>query len=1166
MSDYCNKNPLHRDGTSQGQRILNALLPGYVAVDERSMDDLAAFIVDYAREIVFYNQNNDPDGDWEAFFKRKIDTGSQYNAPHFALFMAFLKLFSYAQDEMNKITRKHLDYYYRDVLRLTENPAVPDQVYLVFELAKHASSHLIKKNTAFKAGKDALGKNVIYRNNEEISLNKAAVTELKAVFTNKHHIFSDLEPAPANDYRIYVSKQANSEDGNGKKLENEEKSWRTFGGVTCSITNPDADNVRSADRIEAEIGFAFASPNLFMAEGERVVTLYLNLSKDSNDLDTMNDALVADAFRVQFSGEKEWIEPVDEAPLRSFDMVDPKVSKRVLDFVNSATSAAGIAGAEPVNGPVFDDPELGFSGQRAGYDIGVKAASRILAERNRLGSGGFTSLDQLFAIDYIGIDKMRDLVFSFGDNRQSTTIDKENHRIIIKRTIGREQPAIVAYNEKTLLDPFRTSWPVVKVLLNTRSESNPFIYKYLRRLKLESAEIAVDVRGVKNLVIQNDQSVLDPGKPFQPFGNRPVVGSNFYIGSWEVFQKSLNALSINIRWFDLPKDPNGFRDHYMAYIPDPNKRRNNLFYADLALLDRKRWVPMTPESGQLFDSQDYEALKADNTFSIVAGDYQGTGLPHGTIGNVAKDERLEPFGKYTQSTQKGFVRMTLAGIDFGHKDYQLSYTKAVLAGINVQVSEPVADYSNGLPKEPYTPQIEGLSIDYVATERLDTVMVLAEAPGEIPGSAYHVGAFGVVKLDVSKSENYLLAQYDNEGELYIGIKDIDPPRNLLILFQMAEGSSNPDLMPPKIRWSYLSHSEWIDFPVQNILSDSTKGLITTGLVLFDIPSEATNDQTILTNGLYWIRASAEADSGGIPKMIDIRCQAAKVTFQDYGNDPAYLSKPMPGKTISKPVYADAAIKKIDQPYTSFGGRVKEERNDFYTRVSERLRHKHRAVTLWDHERIILQHFPSVYKVKCLNHTRYEGTLESINEASPGHVSLIVVSNLRNRNAVDSLKPRTSLVTLSAISELVSQLHAPAVHLHVQNPLFEEVKIVCNVMFRKGLDKGMYATILERALIEFLSPWAYESGSDMVFGGKIYKSVILNFVEELEYVDYITCFKMLHSVPGDPGNDPERDVNEAEASTSASILVSAVSHGITALENDGECRCPDNETEILESAR
>ncbi|MGD9928919.1 MAG: hypothetical protein AB7U05_02775 [Mangrovibacterium sp.] len=1164
MSGNCtSKNPLQRDGTSQAQRTLKALLPGYVAVDERSIEDLKTFAREYAREIYYYKPDNTTDADplknnWFDFFNQEVDEGSQLNSPHFALFMAFLKLFKHAQDDINQITKKHLDFYYRDVLHLREKPAVPDQVYLIFELAKHVSSHLLEKDTGFKAGKDALGNNVTYQLDQETSLNKATIPELKAVFLNKDDIFSGLVPYPKNHYRLYVSTQANSEDGKGGELTNDDKSWRTFGGIQFPNISSGISSATVSDRDLAEIGFAFASPVLFLAEGERIVTIYLNLSSPKSLLDGLTDDMLYDAFRLKFSGEEKWIEPIWESEGPSG--LDPVVEMRILDFLNSAQTPADIAGIEPAEGPVFDNPEKGYGDNIRDYDIGLTVASRIISERNKLPSKKFTALAQVRAIKYIGQDKIDDLVYSFGDPVHSTTVDKVNNRIIIKRTITKDQEAIVAYDEEVLLDPFKTQWPVVKVLLNPKSKLNPFIYKNLKDLKIASASLVADVREVKNLIIQNDQSVLDPGKPFQPFGNRPMIGSNFYMGSWEVFQKALNELRIHIKWFGLPDDATGFTGYYANYYPNSPVRTNTSFTAETKLLDKKGWVPVPADSGTLFSETGSHQLMADHSIIFSNTDPVGE-PPTSLVGNVERDEELNDFDEFDQTSRKGFIRLTLKGTDFGHKEYPTAYTKRVLMAINARTD----DYTGQLPNEPYTPEIEELWLNYVSSEKITTEKVSSDNYKKRVEQFFHVHPLGVGEIKTTEKANYLLPQYTNEGELYLGIKDLDPPQNLSVLFQVSEGTSDPDLAPPEVEWSYLADNEWTPFPVQNILYDSTKGLITTGVVKFSVPSAAKNDNTVLTSGLHWIRASVKQDSFGIPKLIDVKCQAAKAVFADNSNDPDYLSKPMAEKTIAKMVVADSAIKKIDQPFTSFGGKVKEESDDFYTRVSERLRHKNRSVTIWDYERIILQNFPSVYKVKCLNHTRFEGAYASINEASPRHVSLIVVSNIRNKNAVDPLKPRTSLVTLYDIDTLIGTLRSPFIHVHVHNPIFEEVKVKFNVQFRRGIDKGIYQAKLEQTIIQYLSPWAFESGSDIVFGGKIHKSVILNFVEEQPYVDYVTCFEMFHLVPDDPGNDPNKDREEAVASTSASVLISAASHLITVLETEGECACPDNEIISIEIA-
>src|SRR5690606_10864901 len=118
---------------------------------------------------------------------------------------------------------------------------------------------------------------------------------------------------------------------------------------------------------------------------------------------------------------------------------------------------------------------------------------------------------------------------------------------------------------------------------------------------------------------------------------------------------------------------------------------------------------------------------------------------------------------------------------------------------------------------------------------------------------FEIHPMGAGEIKTTNTDNFLFPQYNNEGELYIGVKDLFPPQNLSVLFQVSEGSSDPDLKTPAIKWSYLADDKWQDFSDQNILSDSTKGLITTGVILFDIPSKASINNNILTNGYYWLR-------------------------------------------------------------------------------------------------------------------------------------------------------------------------------------------------------------------------------------------------------------------------------------------------------------------------
>ena len=244
MSETClSKNPLLRDGTSQQQRLLKALLPSYVAVDERSLKDLVLFVNKLSSEINYHEYNaatdtiditnwedffNITDEDWNEFsfedYLKKLKKSSETPA-HLALFFGFLHLFEVAQDDLNTITERHLDFYYRDVLQLEENPAVADQAVIIFKLAKNVNSYLLKKGTKLKAGKDDTGVERIYELEKDIIVNKGQVEYLKAVYANINNSLPSLTPDPDINHRIFISPTANSSDGDGADIETDEKSW-----------------------------------------------------------------------------------------------------------------------------------------------------------------------------------------------------------------------------------------------------------------------------------------------------------------------------------------------------------------------------------------------------------------------------------------------------------------------------------------------------------------------------------------------------------------------------------------------------------------------------------------------------------------------------------------------------------------------------------------------------------------------------------------------------------------------------------------------------------------------------------------------------------------------------------------------------------------------------
>ena len=231
-------------------------------------------------------------------------------------------------------------------------------------------------------------------------------------------------------------------------------------------------------------------------------------------------------------------------------------------------------------------------------------------------------------------------------------------------------------------------------------------------------------------------------------------------------------------------------------------------------------------------------------------------------------------------------------------------------------------------------------------------------------------------------------------------------------------------------------------------------------------------------------------------MLEVAANAVEVEFIDNGNDPNYLLTGLEKGRITKLRNGLPAIKNIKQPYTSFSGHPVESDEAFYTRASERLRHKKRCITAWDYERSILEAFHSVHKVKCIPHAN-EGCY-----MAPGSVLIVVVPDLRNKNYTNPLQPKVGSDTISRITYYVQEHTGMQVKVKVKNPRYQKVQLDFKVRFYDKYEFNYYSEQLRQALIKFLSPWALDAGRDIYFGGKVYKSVVIDFVEEIEYVHCI----------------------------------------------------------------
>ncbi len=408
-----------------------------------------------------------------------------------------------------------------------------------------------------------------------------------------------------------------------------------------------------------------------------------------------------------------------------------------------------------------------------------------------------------------------------------------------------------------------------------------------------------------------------------------------------------------------------------------------------------------------------------------------------------------------------------------------------------------------IPNEPWTPIIKDLSLDYTAKASISDIQF------------FHLYPFDNSHREESLEASPTLLNYiDNEGSLYLGFESLTPGAGLHLLFQLAEATADSECPKAQLNWYYLKQNNWFELrPGFEIVEDATMGLTRSGIVKVAVPEDMSDQGfTIMPDQKSWIRIQAREHVAAICETIDIHTQAAKVTYQ--ANRPqSRLSMLLEGGKISKLAVADAKIKKIQQPYPSFHGKLEEQSINLFQRISEHLRHKDRGIQSWDYEYLILDRFEEVKKVLAVPHSlalSAKGFSKDLGVA-PGFVMVVVIPDLEKLKSGQLLEPKLPLSLLQEIKEWITSRISPFIHLTVVNPRYEKIDVEITIQFQKNITNlNFFKQQLQSDIRQFLSPWLNGQDSPRLELGKsIHQSDLATYIEKLYYVDFICELEMTH---------------------------------------------------------
>ena len=1065
---------------------------------------------------------------------------SSAQEPHISLYLAFIFLFRRLISQLNHLTEAHLDFYYKKVLCLPFKGLTPDEVYVIFELAKGFDNFILAEQTPLDAGNDSEGNKLEYRLHHDIVVDNAQVEACHALF---------LSPM-----------------GTGYKSLYSINSDQIGGALTEAIRWQDMNAPLLAQREKAVVGIAISDPILKLKDGTRFIVLDFKTNEDLSRITKPLD----DLFRVYLSSdmaENGWLEVPAAINSKPFtELVVPR--RKAMDQNQPMGLTENVTyGRDSKNNVLitskYDDIELSSFSVQVGpnddvTDYKYKLEVRILIKKNSFPINLPKEGDPLFQTALFPILKVTfsESLLEFFDIKNISNVSIATESAGVSQGVQIRNSLGVYNNQGT--------FPLLGLVVPAGENTNklkPGSFVEFELEELQGKQL-LGLEPFPQFITPSDNDAVYPPLPKDLIlEEKQDITKRRFNTSFRLVEELVAYPTDSNSNAGLPLLPGlstfiiNFDDIFALPIPKKSAQivgrgsqaseqigfglrgvaNQTVLAAGLAqqVNIARQATNLAIKAGQSIraisvptDVQMLKNLRSQPASPRVF--YEGTpSLPGRAISPKPRTEPNTPPNAPTQAsisvysalTARNILTLEYVGIDNDY--FQDSNTKLVKG-----VTFRYASVSDFLTENSNTKHIKKeFERYYITPNGYNLINPLDPEVRHPLLPEYHLLPQTEVLGDAPSNRNAL-------AHLDIGIRELTPGQQLSLLFEMEEGTGNPNFDPPLVRWFYLAKDEdgisdeWRPFRAGSVFLDTTStdpeqktSLLQTGIVILTTAPEMTNQGTSNRpgSGLYWIRATLYEDYTpgstadrrviALPHIKSIRAQAAIGSLHNRNNTLDHLPDGLPVGRIAKLVNPVQTIKTVEQPLKSINGRLPEDRNAYYLRVSERLRHKDRAINIWDYERLVLEQFPEVLHAKAISHTSKQSEIE------PGKVMVAVFPDLKKRTDISPLTPGFPIGKLEAIEDFLRRHSNMFLYcdenIQVVNPLYELIRVKACVRFHKGFSPAFYATQLNQDLHNFLAPWVVNQNTPLHFSGSLHTSTILNFMEERPYVDVVSHFLVYH---------------------------------------------------------
>ena len=882
--------------------------------------------------------------------------------PETTLLRTFTKLMDTYIHQINTLTRKHLEFYYRDILKEQEQLATSDKVFACVDLAKDDEKYTLKQNTLFDAGLDPDQAPIVFETIADTSLNPAVISNAYTLTKIKN-----TSDTAAGDQLVL-----NQIPTPGVLLKDEEgkvESWKTFG-----TTEAEDPNVQT-------MSLVFASPMFYLSiAAGRELKLTLALSKNVSS--TQFDDTSCTFF---LSTEKDWFEVSKAAKTLKVDVDGSTVTLTITLKDTDPPIAAFETTPDGLTNswPLFKMEYQAFNDLEAPpCIISLKAETTVttLQGFQLYNDGGLLSTKKPF--QPLGPTPAKDQNFILG------------HAEVFSKPV---KTVSMQLNWDNLPNSFS----------NYYEQYNKYARGEFKKVKKRGGAVKKIFDGIENIFkkpkTENKEELFNDESfkvAFQLLNN----------GVWESFNMNLPDKSHgNTEEVDDDTTPGVHVDtgeikieKYLLFQPSDAQTKNT---ADPNTEPSTLPIVLKPTSK--FSSSDIQRVQTYidphiQKDPLIFSDSSSTGF--------FKMQLVAP----SQGFGVSLYPQVIGAIALYNAEIIARKLKKI--PLEQQPNEPFTPMS-GLFTGNYT-----ASKTYELSKTGDYPFTCFY---KTPFKTYQVydNTTGIFQqglgLGTSTSDQLglpLYPSFKSQGQLFMEMTNVLAPVGISLFFELAVAyTSTSSVSKEKIKYDYLGDTGWKSL---SVLEDGTSTLNCSELLKINVPEDISASFSTMP-GSYWITMSTKNAPDHYPQTVFLKTNGIELSrapgdFLTSTSVPSIAADAIVGPQTAIPQLAG-----IVQPFPSFGGIGAETNAQMDQRVSLRLKTKDRVVSLEDYYRVIQRTFPNIFYSKTL-YNRKKGSTEvfvvkKVQNWTDAHAFIPLVTTCEELEIQEMLNARTSAFAAVEVS-------------------------------------------------------------------------------------------------------------------------------------------------------